>query len=97
VPLYDYAPTSGECAQCQGRFEVFQRVADEKLTSCPACGKPCERLIGPVAVGGKYSTSDSRVKELGMTKYVKRGDGYYERTASTGGPQIIRQKGQKDS
>jgi putative FmdB family regulatory protein len=91
MPLYDYAPTSGHCAQCAGRFEVFQRMADAKLSHCPTCNQPCERLISAVMVVGKYSTSDSRVKELGMTKYKKAGDGVYERTAGTGGPQIIRQ------
>jgi len=32
-----------------------------------------------VKITGKYSTSNSRVKELGMTKYVKAGDGVYEK------------------
>lgn len=90
MPLYDYAPTSGRCKQCKGRFEVFQRLADAKLTRCPTCSKPCERLVSAVPLGGKYSTSNSRVKELGMTKYVKAGDGTYERAAGTGGPKVIR-------
>lgn len=90
MPLYDYAPTSGKCAQCKGRFEVFQRLADAKLTRCPACRKPCERLVSAAAIGGRFSTSNSRVKELGMTKYVKAGDGTYERAAGTGGPKVIR-------
>jgi putative FmdB family regulatory protein len=91
VPLYDYAPTSGHCARCRGRFEVQQRIADEKLTSCPTCGQPVERLISAAKVGGKYSTSDSRVKELGMTKYKKAGDGVYEKTTGTG-PDVINRK-----
>jgi putative FmdB family regulatory protein len=92
MPLYDYAPVSGQCDKCHGRFEVFQKIADEKLTACPTCGQACERVISAVAVGGKYSTSNSRVKELGMTKYVKAGDGYYERAAGTG-PKIIKPGG----
>ena len=31
MPLYDYAPKSGKCARCEGRFEVMQRVAEPKL------------------------------------------------------------------
>ena len=92
MPLYDYAPTSGRCDKCNGRFEVFQRLADAKLTRCPTCNQPCERVISAVALGGKYSTSNSRVKELGMTKYVKGGDGVYERAAGTGGPKVIHRK-----
>ena len=89
MPLYDYAPTSGRCNICHGRFEVFQKIAAPKLKRCPTCKKPCERLISPVKVTGKYSTSDSRVKELGMTKYKKAGDGVYEKTAGKG-PDVIR-------
>lgn len=90
MPIYEYAPTSGRCAKCQGRFEAFQRLSEPKLKRCPDCGKPCERLVSAVPLGGKFSTSNSRVKELGMTKYVKAGDGVYERAAGTGGPKLIR-------
>ena len=91
MPLYDYAPKSGKCRQCKGRFEVMQRVADSKLKTCPACRKPVERLISKVAVHGKYSTrSDSKLKDLGLTKYVKTSDGSYERRVGRGGPKMIR-------
>jgi putative FmdB family regulatory protein len=91
MPLYDYAPASGHCNRCHGRFEVVQKIADAKLKRCPTCNAPCVRLISPVKVGGKYSTSDSRVKELGMTKYKKAGDGVYEKTTGSG-PKVIRRK-----
>jgi putative FmdB family regulatory protein len=92
MPIYEYAPLSGKCKQCDGRFELYQRVADAKLQSCPDCGKPVERLIGAAAVHGKYSTrSDSRIKDLGMTKYVKTSDGSYERTVGNAGPKMIRE------
>ena len=91
MPLYDYAPASGKCSICHGRFEVQQRIADAKLKRCPTCRKPVERLISAVKVTGKYSTSNSRVKELGMTKYVKAGDGVYEKAAGKG-PDVIRKK-----
>jgi putative FmdB family regulatory protein len=91
MPLYDYAPTSGRCARCHGRFEVQQRIAEPQLTRCPACKKPVTRLVGAPRITGKYSTSDSRVKELGMTKYKKAGDGVYEKTSGSG-PNVIRKK-----
>lgn len=91
MPIYEYAPSSGKCRQCNGRFEVYQKIADAKLTRCPDCGKAVERVVSAPAVqSGKYSTSDARVKETGMTKYKKAGDGYYERVAGTGGPPVIR-------
>lgn len=91
MPLYDYAPRSGRCERCNGRFEAFQRMAEAPLERCPACGKPCERLVSAATITGKYSTSDSRVKELGMTKYKKAGDGVYEKTSGRG-PNVIRKK-----
>ena len=95
MPLYDYAPTSGHCDRCNGRFEVFQPLSAEKLTACPTCGQACERVISAVALGGKYSTSDARTKQLGMTKYRKAEDGVYERVVGTGGPEILDRRPKK--
>ena len=89
MPLYEYAPISGSCNQCRGSFEVMQRIADDKLTQCPACGQPCKRQMSAVALGGKYSTSAAAIKSSGMTQYKKAENGVYERTACTGGPKTI--------
>jgi putative FmdB family regulatory protein len=90
VPLYDYAPKSGKCRTCKGRFEVVQRIAEPKLKRCPTCKKPVERLVTAAAVQTKFSMSNSKIKDLGMTKYVKTSDGSYERQAGNAGPKIIR-------
>ena len=90
MPTYVYTPTSGQCDRCEGRFEVIQRISDDKLTQCPACGQACERQICAVRLGGKYSTSDAAVKAAGMTKYRKAESGVYERVAGTGGPEILK-------
>jgi putative FmdB family regulatory protein len=89
MPLYEYMPTSGHCGKCAGRFEVMQRMADEKLTRCPTCGEACERQISRVALGGKFSTSEAAVKSSGFTRYRKAENGVYERTAGTGGPAVL--------
>ena len=89
MPLYEYAPTSGQCEKCNGRFELMQRLADEKLTRCPACGQACERQISAVALGGKYAVTDSKVRQSGLTQYKKAGKGVYERTAGTEGPEHL--------
>jgi putative FmdB family regulatory protein len=91
MPLYEYAPLKGGCRKCKGGFEVVQKLADPKLRKCPACKAPVERVISAVAVHGKYSTkSDSKIKDLGMTKYVKTSDGSYARTVGNKGPKLIR-------
>ena len=92
MPNYEYAPTSGRCDRCVGRFEVFQRITEDKLASCPECGQAVDRVIGRVALGGKYSTSDQKVKQLGMTKYVKAENGVYERTVGSEGPEVLVRK-----
>ena len=44
MPHYEY-----ECTKCGHHFEVFQRMTDPKLETCPECGGKVERLIGPGA------------------------------------------------
>jgi putative FmdB family regulatory protein len=92
MPIYEYAPLSGRCDKCDGLFEVVQRISDAKLTQCPNCGQACERRISAVALGGAWSVSNDRIKNAGLTKYVKAGDGVYERAAGTGGPELIVKK-----
>ena len=92
MPIYEYAPVSGQCDKCKGRFEVMQRIADAKLTACPDCGQPCERRISAVALGGTWSLSESKIRSSGLTQYRKAGNGVYERTVGSGGPEVIVRK-----
>lgn len=39
MPLYDYS-----CLTC-GRFEVSQKMSEPRLSACPTCGAPVQRLI----------------------------------------------------
>ncbi len=41
MPTYDY-----KCEQCGDRFEYFQSMTSERLTTCSKCGGPLRRLIG---------------------------------------------------
>ena len=77
------------CKRCHGHFEVYQKMADEKLTRCPDCDQACERQISAVALGGKYSTSDNAIAKSGLTQFKKVEKGVYERTAGDYGPQIL--------
>lgn len=92
MPIYEYAPTSGQCEKCNGLFEVVQRIADPKLTRCPSCGQACERRISAVALGGTWSLSESKIKNSGLTQYRKAGNGVYERTVGSGGPEVLIKK-----
>lgn len=39
MPTYEYRCPDGH------EFEVFQRMSDEPVASCPECGKPSSRLL----------------------------------------------------
>lgn len=40
MPIYEYA-----CAACGQRHEVLQKMSEEPLTTCPACGAPKLRKL----------------------------------------------------
>jgi putative FmdB family regulatory protein len=40
MPIYEYA-----CDECSHRLEVLQRISDEALQECPACGRSSLRRL----------------------------------------------------
>ena len=90
MPLYKYAHTEEKGPDCMDEFENLQDLSEPMLTVCPDCGKPVHRVIGvflPVK-GTRALLSNENLTEKGFTKYVKAGDGYYEKTAGSG-PNVI--------
>ena len=77
-------------------FEVIQPISAEPLTEHPETGEPVRRIIQPPYIGGTWSESsmnksvndDKKLDRLGFTKYVKSGDGTYEKRAGKG-PDVI--------
>ena len=56
MPIYEY-----RCDACGEQMEKLQRMSDDKLVDCPACGKPAlKRLVSAAAFrlkgGGWYET-----------------------------------------
>lgn len=92
MPVYEYAPVSGSCKICNGRFERQQSVNDPAYTTCPICNQPCKRLISAVSVTKTSGDllSDSKVGKAGFTKYRKTGDGTYEKVAGDKGPDTLK-------
>ena len=46
MPIYEY-----ECSECGHYMEAIQRISDDPLKECPACGKPAlTKLISADAV-----------------------------------------------
>ncbi|MCA9312013.1 MAG: hypothetical protein KDA21_12450 [Phycisphaerales bacterium] len=78
-------------------FEVVQSMKDAPLTEHPETGAPVRKLIQAPLIGGRHSEagdkrkiSDGNLDRLGFTKYVKSGDGTYEKTAGKGPKTIQR-------
>jgi putative FmdB family regulatory protein len=40
MPIYEY-----RCLSCGKEHEVFQKITDEPMGACPACGGPMNKLI----------------------------------------------------
>ena len=77
------------------RFELLQAMSEPPLQEHPETGEPVRRVITGFAIGGKSTDignpkllSDRNLDRLGFTKYVKSGDGKYEKTVGSGPSQI---------
>jgi len=95
MPLYQYELVNPDGSGGE-QFELFKSMADEPLTKHPETGQPVRRVLCAPAIGGRWSDSamarsvadDKKLDRLGFTKYVKSGDGVYEKRAGKG-PDII--------
>lgn len=61
MPTYDY-----DCSKC-GKFEYFQNIKEDPLTTCPQCGGKVKRLIsknvGIIFKGSGFYITDHRKPE----------------------------------
>ena len=85
MPLFDY-----QCKDCGLVREVLLRGSSAEPERC-ACGGALERLVPMPAdlkrvdsFHHKESFSDADIARKGLTKYVNRGDGTYEKAAGSG-------------
>jgi hypothetical protein len=91
--VYEVIMESGEPGE---RFEVFQNMSDEPLTTHPESGLPVRRVFTPPWISGKLAPArtertlndDSKLERLGFTKYVKSDQGYDKVAGS--GPDVIK-------
>jgi len=97
MPLYVYEIVMPD-GSAGGEFEVLQSMSEPELTVHPETGEMVRRVFGtPNAPRawtdsqGKSKISDSNLAAKGFTKYVKSGDGTYEKTAGSG-PKKIKKK-----
>ena len=93
MPLYVY-----EVIDTGEEFELLQSMSEPELTEHPDTGVPIRRVLGaPNAprrwtdAHAKSMTSDKSLASKGFTKYVKAGNGTYEKAAGSG-PKTIKRK-----
>jgi putative FmdB family regulatory protein len=58
VPTYEY-----ECTACGQHVEVFQRITEDPLTTCGACGGPLRKVFHPAGIvfkGTGFYATDHR-------------------------------------
>ncbi len=70
MPTYEY-----ECNGCGHRFEVFQKMSDNPLDTCPECGKQVRRILsGGLGIrfkGSGFYVTDSSKKPAEKKKSDK--------------------------
>ncbi len=79
------------------KFELVQPMSEDPIKVHPESAQPVRRVIQPFQISGASSlmkadralADDSKLEKLGFTKYVKSGDGKYDRVVGKGGPKSI--------
>ena len=99
MPLYVYEivlpdGTAGES------FEVLQGMNDPPLETHPESGEPVRKVFGTPNAPKKWTDSqqkanlsDNNLDRMGFTKYVKSGNGKYEKVVGKGPSKISRPPG----
>ena len=97
MPLYVYEVVLPDGSGGE-QFEVLQKMADAPLTKHPETGEPVRRVFAEpnaprawTESAGQGKISDKNLAAKGFTKYVKTGNGTYEKTTGNG-PKKIKRK-----
>lgn len=83
MPLYEY-----ECDNCGHRFEVIQKFSDAKISVCPKCGGPVQKLLSSPAIqfkGSGFYLTDYGRGTSGKSDSAKTNGGKSEGGKSEGG------------
>ncbi len=94
MPLYLYEVVHPD-GTAGDTIEVLQGMSEQPLATHPATGEPVRKVFGvPNAPTGwtdsqgKAKLSDKSLDRMGFTKYVKSGDGKYEKVVGKGPSKI---------
>jgi putative FmdB family regulatory protein len=65
MPTYEYV-----CSDCETRIEVVQRMTEDPITTCGACGGALRRVFHPAGIlfkGSGFYATDNRSKPKSST------------------------------
>ncbi|MBW7875108.1 MAG: zinc ribbon domain-containing protein [Candidatus Cloacimonetes bacterium] len=86
MPTYEYKHIQTFIKPCITEVvEVFHSMNASDLTHCPYCGFPVSKQISKLnkIKSERDTLSDKNISSKGFTKYVKAGDGKYEKVAGS--------------
>lgn len=73
MPTYEY-----ECTSCGQHVEVFQRITEDPLTTCGACGGPLRKVFHPAGIvfkgSGFYSTDNRSGSKASTASSASNGE-----------------------
>lgn len=92
MPTYVYEVLDEAGEPTGDRFELVEAMSDDPITEHPETGQPVRRMFVPFHVAGKHApmktdaalADDKKLERLGFTKYVKSGDGSYDKVVGEG-------------
>jgi putative FmdB family regulatory protein len=80
MPTYEY-----ECTSCGQHIEVYQRITEDPLSTCGACGGSLRKVFHPAGIvfkGSGFYATDSRSSSKPASKAKKDGEGGTSTTSS---------------
>jgi putative FmdB family regulatory protein len=75
MPIYEYEHLEQACDRGQV-FEVKQSIKEASFTQCPTCLGPVRKRISRISIA--VQKSNTELRDMGLTKLVKRDNGVYE-------------------
>lgn len=81
MPNYDY-----KCLTCNTRFEIYQSIKDEPLTTCPNCNGELKRMIGAgggiIFNGSGFYQTDYKNKSNGNSSQATKTENKQEKIST---------------
>jgi len=91
IRVYQSSDSAHGCAFCRPGFERLQKMSEQDLVDCPACGiSVTRRACAPALINSSGSMlSKNNLERHGFTQYQKVGKGEYEKSAGQQGPDTL--------